>query len=319
MMGMDLKWKKIGIITIPAVLAIVMITILAAYTMNPMQAYNSLTPAYVFNVVANFSDGGINQTMMQEMIRNTVNSALRGFITLNKPPYPVVNVKLFKNTLVTFQLPSNYRYRYASIVVHNDTLYVYLWNNANNYKLYAIVRRPIASVKIEIIYPREGNFTPVGVLGVEKFSVPLPGLNSADDPEVYFEYYEALWYIGNQLAANTTAAGWFFINLGVSVESILDDGHAQPGFGYALCTTNAPGTNYGVGSIAAQTQTDAGYAFYDCGFTVVLSNWPWVGMDANGNVYYPTSFPGAKSIQAACICTGASFYFQAPPPLPGED
>ncbi|WP_054842190.1 hypothetical protein [Vulcanisaeta distributa] len=306
-------------ITVMLVLAIVMV--LAIYGTNPISIYNSLTPTYSFSVIANFSDGNVNQTMMQEMIKNTFSSALSGFITLTKPPYPIINVKPFKNTLVTFQLPNNYGYRYASIIVHEGVLYVYLWNSANDYKLYAVVKRPMASVRVEIIYPREGNFTPVGIFRIEKFVVPLPGLSSANDPEVYFESYSAVWYIGSAVAANTTAAGWFFINPGVSVESILDDGNAQPGFGYALCpgATNAPGTNYGVGSFAAQTQTDAGYAFYDCGITVVLSNWPWVGMDANGNVYYPTSFPpGAKSIEAACICTGASFYFEAPPPLPGE-
>ena len=317
-MGMRLKWKRVGIITIPIALAIVVMTVITTYVMNPAQVYNSLTSTYTFNVIANFSDGGINQTIMQEMIRNTANSVLNGFITLNKPPYPIINVKLFENTLVTFQLPSGHEYKYASIVVHDGALYVYLWNNANNYKLYAIVGRPIASVRIEIIYPREGNATPVGILEVRKFPIPLPRLSSADDPVVYFVAYEALWYIGGELAANTTAAGWFFINPGVSVESIIDDGNAQPGFELALCTTNAPGVNYGVGSFAAQTQTDAGYAFYDCPVTTVLSNWPWVGMDADGNVYYPTSFPGAKSIEAACICTGASFYFEVPPPLPGE-
>ncbi|GAB6947326.1 hypothetical protein JCM16161A_14560 [Vulcanisaeta sp. JCM 16161] len=311
------NWR-VGAAVVTMVLALAMAIVLIIYGTNPISIYNSLTSTYSFSVIANFSNGNINQTMMQEMIKNTFSSALRGFITLAKPPYPIINVKPFENTLVTFQLPNGYEYKYASIIVHEGGLYVYLWNNANDYKLYAVVRRPMASVKVEIIYPREGNFTPVGIFKIEKFMVPLPGLSSANDPEVYFEQYSAVWYIGGAVAANTTAAGWFFINPGVSVESIIDDGNAQPGFGYALCTTNAPGTNYGVGSIAAQTQTDAGYAFYDCGITVVLSNWPWVGMDAYGHVYYPTSFPGAKSVEAACICAGASFYFELPPPLPGE-
>ena len=100
-MGMRLKWKRVSIITIPIVLTIVMMTVITTYVMNPAQVYNSLTSTYTFNVIANFSDGGINQTMMQEMIRNTANSALNGFIMLNKLPYPIINVKPFENTLIT--------------------------------------------------------------------------------------------------------------------------------------------------------------------------------------------------------------------------
>lgn len=200
-----LNWR-VGAAAITVMLVLAIVMVLAIYGTNPISIYNSLTPTYSFSVIANFSDGNVNQTMMQEMIKNTFSSALSGFITLTKPPYPIINVKPFKNTLVTFQLPNNYGYRYASIIVHEGVLYVYLWNSANDYKLYAVVKRPMASVRVEIIYPREGNFTPVGIFRIEKFVVPLPGLSSANDPEVYFESYSAVWYIGSAVAANTTAA-----------------------------------------------------------------------------------------------------------------
>ncbi|MFP3484769.1 MAG: hypothetical protein RXO23_02210 [Vulcanisaeta sp.] len=310
--------RRYGIVIIIgalALLGIVLAVVLNLWT--PTKIYGSLVPVQSFEVVANFSDGSIPPSLMYKMINNTYESALKGFVTLEQPPYPVVNVKLLSNTLVTFKLPSGFRYEYASIVIHDNRIYVYEFNNAQDYRLYTVVSMPIASVTVKIIYPetKVGNTTlvPVGTFIIEKFNVPLPGTS---DPSVwvYFESYSAVWYIGSQVAANTTAAGWFYIVPYQEVNSIIVDGSAYPGFGYALCTSNAPGQTQGVGSYAAQTYVWAGYAFYDCPVTVVLSNWPWVGMDAAGNVYYPTSFPGSKSIEAACICTGASFTFELPPP-----
>jgi len=300
-----------------ALLSMVLAVVLNLWT--PTKIYDSLTATQSFTVVANFSSGSIPPSLMYKMINNTYESALKGFVTLEQPPCPVVNVKLFSNTLVTFKLPSGFRYEYVSIVIHDNRIYVYEFNNAQDYKLYTVVSRPIASVTVKIIYPetKVGNITlvPVGTFIIEKFNVPLPGISDvSDDPVVYFESYPAVWYIGSQVAANTTAAGWFYIVPYQEVNSIIVDGSAYPGFGYALCTSNAPGQTQGVGSYAAQTYVWAGYAFYDCPVTVVLSNWPWVGMDAAGNVYKPTSFPGSKSMEVACVCSGASFTFELPPP-----
>jgi hypothetical protein len=316
MTGQNTKRHGIAIIIgTLALLGIVLAVVLNLWT--PTKIYDSLTATQSFTVVANFSDGSIPPSLMYKMINNTYESALNGFVALKQPPYPVVNVKLLSNTLVTFKLPSGFRYEYASIVIHDNRIYVYEFNNAQDYKLYTVVSRPIASVTVEIIYPetKVGIITllPVGTFTIEEFNVSLPGtLDASVDSVVYFEQYSAVWYIGSQVAANTTAAGWFYIVPYQEVNSIMVDGSAYPGFGYALCTSNAPGQTQGVGSYA-EAYVWAGYAAYDCPVTVVLSNWPWVGMDAAGNVYYPTSFPGSKSIEAACICTGASFTFELPP------
>jgi hypothetical protein len=250
-----------------------------------------------------------------EMINNTYHSALRDFVTLEQPPYPVVNVKLFNNTLVTFELPSGFKHRYASIVIHDNRIYVYEFNSAQDYKLYTVVSEPIVSVTTKIIYPKTevGNATlsPVGILNAKKFEVPLPGTNAKI--YVYYLGYTAEWYSGlfGQLAARTTAAGWFFI-VPYREVSVVADGSAQPGFGHSLCTSNAPGATNGVGTYAAQVYVQAGYAANLCPVTTVISMWPWVAIDAAGNIYTPTSFPVASSIQVACVCSGASQFL---PPI----
>ena len=314
--------KRYGVAIIIGTLALLgLMLAVVSGLWSPAKVYGSLVPVQSFGVVVNFSDGSTPPSLMYEMINNTYKSALNGFVTLEQPPYPVVNVKPFNNTLATFKLPSGFRYELASIVIHYNEIYVYEFNNAQDYKLYTVVSRPIASVTVKIIYPetKAGNLTlvPVGTFTIEKFNVPLPG-TSDSSIQVYFEWYSALWYVGGSLAANTTAAGWFFIEPYQEVNSIILDGSSYPGSGFAQCTSNAPGQTQGVGSYAAQSYVQAGYALDDCPFTTVLSNWPWIGMDAAGNVYYPTSFPGSKSLEAACICTGASFKFELPPPLPGE-
>jgi hypothetical protein len=306
-----------------ALLGIVLAVVLNLWT--PTKIYDSLTATQSFTVVANFSSGSIPPSLMYKMINNTYESALKGFVTLEQPPYPVVNVKLFSNTLVTFKLPSGFRYEYVSIVIHDNRIYVYEFNNAQDYKLYTVVSRPIASVTVKIIYPeiKVGNTTlvPVNTFTIEKFNVPLPGtLDASVDPVTYFESDSITWYdvFGSVVAANTTAAGWFYIVPYQEVNSITVDGSSYPGFGYELCTSNAPGRTIGVGSYAAQTYVWAGYAANLCPVTYVLSNWPWVGMDAAGNVYKPTSPPGAMSEEPGCGCSGVSFTFEFPPPLPGE-
>ncbi|MFP3216793.1 MAG: hypothetical protein RXP99_05815, partial [Vulcanisaeta sp.] len=194
------------------------------------------------------------------------------------------------------------------------------FNNAQDYKLYTVVSRPIASVTVKIIYPeiKVGNTTlvPVNTFTIEKFNVLLPGISDASDaPKAYFESDSITWIdIYGFILANTTAAGWFYIVSHQEVNSIMVDGSSYPGFGYSPCTSNTPGQTIGIGSYAAQTYVWAGYAADDCPFTVVLSNWPWVGMDASGKPYYPTSFPGAVSFGPGCGCSGVSFTFQLPPP-----
>jgi len=36
------------------------------------------------------------------------------------------------------------------------------------------------------------------------------------------------------------------------------------------------------------------------------------------NLWTPTKFPGAMSFEPGCVCSGVSFTFKFPPPLPGE-
>ncbi len=283
------------------------------------KAYEPLATMQSLVVIANFSDGSTSPSLMYKMINNPYHSALRDFVTLEQPPYPVVDVKLFNNTLVTFELPSGFKYRYASIVIHGNRIYVYEFNSAQDYKLYTVVSEPIASVTIEIKYPKteDGNATlsPVGTLNAKKFEVPLPGTNAKII--VYHLGYTAEVYseLFGQLAARTTAAGWFFIVPYREVSSVVADGSARAGFGYSLCTSNAPGATNGVGSYATQVYVQAGYAANLCPVTRVIFMWPWVGMDAAGNVYTPTSFPVASSLQVACVCSGASFTFQFLPPI----
>jgi len=313
MIGQNMR--RYGIAIIIGALALLGIMLAAVLNLwSPAKIYGSLTTMQSFTVVANFSDGSTPPSLMYKMINNTYESASNGFVTLERPSYPVVNVKLFSNTLVTFKLPSDFRYKYASIVIRNNRIYVYEFNNAQDYKLYTVVSRPIASVTVEIIYPetKVGIITllPVGTFTIEEFNVSLPGtLDASVDSVVYFEQYSAVWYIGSQVAANTTAAGWFFIEPYQEVNNIIVNGSAYPGFGYSRCTTNASGQTIGVGSYAAQVYVQAGYAVDLCPVTMVLSNWPWVGMDAAGNVYYPTSFPGSASLEVACVCTGVSPFY----------
>jgi len=309
------KLRVLGIAAVATALLGVMLAVASNLWLSA-KAYEPLATMQSLVVIANFSDGSTSPSLMYKMINNMYHSALRGFVTLKQPPYPVVDVKLFNNTLVTFKLPSGFKYRYASIVIHGNRIYVYEFNSAQDYKLYAVVSRPIASVTIKIIYPKTkvGNATllPVGTFNAEKFEVPLPGTDANIDP--IFQSYSAVWYSSlGQLIENTTATSWFFIVPYQEVNSILVDGSAYPGFAYALCTSDAPGATNGVGSYAAQVYVHAGYAADNCPVTWVLSMWPWVGMDAAGNVYVPTSFPGASSFEAACVCTGASFTFQFPP------
>ncbi|WP_069807248.1 hypothetical protein [Vulcanisaeta thermophila] len=290
---------KLGLIVI-SVIIIALATALA-YSLPGLLAqntYNSLTPVSYVTIVANFSDD-VPSPLMYEMINNTYHSALRNFVTLTPPPYPVVNVTVIPNTLVTFKLPNG---ELASVVVHGGELEVYIISG-HGYELFTIVEKPVKVLRIETIYPREGILTPVGVAYVADYRVPLPGGVSID---VYFGAYSAVWYIGNQVTANTTAAGWFYVEPGVEVSNVIARGSARAGFGFAYCTGNPPGAVQGVGTFAAQTYIRASYALYSCPVTLMLVSWPWVGVDANGNFYFPTSFPGTTSFQAVCGCLGTS-------------
>jgi hypothetical protein len=224
--------RVLGIAAVATALLGVMLAVASNLWLSA-KAYEPLATMQSLVVIANFSDGSTSPSLMYKMINNMYHSALRGFVTLKQPPYPVVDVKLFNNTLVTFKLPSGFKYRYASIVIHGNRIYVYEFNSAQDYKLYAVVSRPIASVTIKIIYPKTkvGNATllPVGTFNAEKFEVPLPGTDANIDP--IFQSYSAVWYSSlGQLIENTTATSWFFIVPYQEVNSILVDGSAYPRF-----------------------------------------------------------------------------------------
>jgi len=179
------KLRVLGIAAVATALLGVMLAVALNLWLSA-KAYEPLATMQSLGVIANFSDGSTSPSLMYKMINNTYHSALRGFVALKQPPYPVVDVKLFNNTLVTFELPSGFKYRYASIVIHGNRIYVYEFNSAQDYKLYTVASRPIASVTIKIIYPKTkvGNATllPVGTFKAEKFEVPLPGTDANIDP-----------------------------------------------------------------------------------------------------------------------------------------
>ncbi|MEM1638158.1 MAG: hypothetical protein QW247_10675 [Pyrobaculum sp.] len=193
-------------------------------------------------------------------------------------------------------------------MIKSGKIYVYEFNNPNNYRIYTVVETPSRVLKVTIRYPSEAILTPVGVRIVKEYVVPLPGAESMDlTVQVYYGEYQALWYWPTgALAANTTAAGWFYVVPGVEVSYVQPDGNAQAGFGYADCGPTGPhgppGAVEGVDTTAAYTYVVQTYALYSCPVTIVLNSWPWVGMDAYGNWHMPSSFPGSWSVEPGCMC-----------------
>lgn len=121
-----------GIAMILAIIALLM-PMLPAYTTADQLVQAQCTSIVIYN------------TTPYWMLNNTIHSALKFIDKPTASPYPVVNIKVFPNTLATFALPSGYGYKYASIMIKNDEIYIYEFNNPSNYRIYTVVKIPSRS------------------------------------------------------------------------------------------------------------------------------------------------------------------------------
>lgn len=107
----------------------------------------------------------------------------------------------------------------------------------------------------------------MGVIIIKEYTVPLPRAGNTDPTVlVYYNEYQAVWYwVTGAIAANTTAAGWFYVVPGVEVDGVNPHGNAQASFGFADCgplgPPGPPGATHGTGSFEAYTYVDQTYAF----------------------------------------------------------
>ncbi|CCC80864.1 hypothetical protein [Thermoproteus tenax] len=268
-------------------IALILILVLVGSTLGAVVAENNV------HLVVVKGGGEVNSSCIGNcLIVEAVRSALK------KPPYPIVNKSIFPGTLVTFEMPRGSQYKYVSLVVNKSAIYVYQFNSPRDYRLYAIVDKPQRTVETEIVY-KEGNYTYSAELVLALYEVPIPGGDAVPVPHLS---YSVPSYTGDRLTTNTTAAGWFYINPSIAVVGLIPDGSAYANPPMALCTSNEEVG--GVGTFAAYTYVRARYALLDCPVTTAIFTWPSVGMDANGNVYYPTSIPATKFVTFACGCSG---------------
>ncbi len=298
---------KIIFLLIPIVFIIVGSTLISSYY------YSSLTVRTTVSV----RTVNPNELLSFLKIFNLTESDL-------KPPYNITSSSIFNNTLVTFELPkSKFASKYVSIVVQENKLNVYLWNDTKNYILTDTIEKPTKIwSKTKIIYSdNKDNFTINSTITLAYYKVKIHNIESSLNKQIntniseggsvtilYASYTTDLYMIGG-LVARVRAGGDFYINYGLSVVSVNAwDSGAWTYVPYISLCTSPPPIIYGQGTFSAGIWKDAGFALTDCPVTTAYAAWPNVWVDAWGNIVYPSDeTPATKWIAPACGCSGISY------------
>jgi hypothetical protein len=229
-------------------------------------------------------------------------------------PFKVVNSTQFPNTLVTFSLPPHqYSYEYASIVVVNDTLDVYYWNQSGAHFLFNQTGNPTGTWS-QVFQSRSSGGSNVGFISkvsASYYRIKLtPQVNTV---AIHVSYYVGTTLNG-QLESHTIAAGYIYVEYGVEITGIdpSDSGYWVDNSNAALCDGPPAETN-GVDTSVGYIQQNAGYALLDCPITTQWAHWPSADVDIYYNIIYPSNTPATEWTALACGCIWWSFNFPSIP------
>jgi len=248
------------------------------------------------------------------------------------PPYPVINKSIFNHTLVTFLLPDKeFKSKYASIVTKDNKVYLYYWNDTNDYILYE-EKEKLTKTWSNITEKKEDNYILKGnlTLGYYEFKLhpnkkntininllPTSSESDATTLVIYASYtierYQNYGILGLIKIFHATASGRFYFIYGQYITNFEDYGSGAwaDTFAVNLCKEDTIMWPSYSPSYSAQIKERAGFALLDCPVTTAYYVWPWVDVDLYGNVGTPSSPDDCATswIAPACGCTGISWPF----------
>lgn len=227
------------------------------------------------------------------------------FVTSTLAPSNLTHV------LVTFVAGSD---AFISVVPSGSTLQLWKWYSGSPPALLQVLQTPSYQKTVGLSSIGYGEYTGTTSLTLELYEIPLKtigGGGGGGGPVIIFASYSASWAVGAYTVASATAGGHFYVNYGQDVSGLYPNADSRStGIGWAECTASGP--TAGVGTSVAYAQQNLGAALDDCPVTTATALWPSVGVDLYFNIYYPTSFPGAKWVGFGCGCSGVSFSFPSP-------